>query len=318
MIAAQHRILEVRKTPRKTDDSYRSTIAELPGLFTAGFTLSYLKGFLSTLATVELPPLLDNALLLAGLSFLILHLIANAQMLGKKIIPCFAVLVLMAACYVLSSDSSPFFACLVFFCAISLTNVRPLIKLWFWMTCLLVAFNSLVYGLQVVAGSAEVFYRFEGGLSTVRFGMGFVHPNMAGAFLFWLCGCGRAHFLLSFACRAGGTFLREVERSVLSLVYCRLPCFWSRSPWPGRSTTQILASHSLVAHGYGTLASRVKDLLCLAKSSRTLERLVLAALHGLQQRWIAFMPTGSWCRGFCFRRFFALRSLNDASETTEC
>ena len=81
MIAAQHRILEVRKTPRKTDDSYRSTIAELPGLFTAGFTLSYLKGFLSTLATVELPPLLDNALLLAGLSFLILHLIANAQML---------------------------------------------------------------------------------------------------------------------------------------------------------------------------------------------------------------------------------------------
>ena len=190
MIAAQHRILEVRKTPRKTDDSYRSTIAELPGLFTAGFTLSYLKGFLSTLATVELPPLLDNALLLAGLSFLILHLIANAQMLGKKIIPCFAVLVLMAACYVLSSDSSPFFACLVFFCAISLTNVRPLIKLWFWMTCLLVAFNSLVYGLQVVAGSAEVFYRFEGGLSTVRFGMGFVHPNMAGAFLFWLCGCG--------------------------------------------------------------------------------------------------------------------------------
>ena len=73
MIAAQHRILEVRKTPRKTDDSYRSTIAELPGLFTAGFTLSYLKGFLSTLATVELPPLLDNALLLAGLSFLILH-----------------------------------------------------------------------------------------------------------------------------------------------------------------------------------------------------------------------------------------------------
>ena len=190
MIAAQHRILEVRKTPRKTDDSYRSTIAELPGQFTAGFTLSYLKGFLSTLATVELPPLLDNALLLAGLSFLILHLIANAQMLGKKIIPCFAVLVLMAACYVLSSDSSPFFACLVFFCAISLTNVRPLIKLWFWMTCLLVAFNSLVYGLQVVAGSAEVFYRFEGGLSTVRFGMGFVHPNMAGAFLFWLCGCG--------------------------------------------------------------------------------------------------------------------------------
>ena len=84
MIAAQHRILDVRKTPRKTDDSYRSTIAELPGLFTAGFTLSYLKGFLSTLATVELPPLLDNALLLAGLSFLILHLIANAQMLGKK------------------------------------------------------------------------------------------------------------------------------------------------------------------------------------------------------------------------------------------
>lgn len=58
------------------------------------------------------------------------------------------------------------------------------------MTCLLVAFNSLVYGLQVVAGSAEVFYRFEEGLSTVRFGMGFVHPNIAGAFLFWLCGCG--------------------------------------------------------------------------------------------------------------------------------
>ena len=190
MIAAQQRILDIRKTPQNAGGSSRSAITGLPGLFTVGFVLSYLKGFLSTLATVEVPPLLDNTLLLAGLSFLILHLIANAQMLGKKLIPCFAVLVFMAACYILSSDSSPFFACLVFFCAISLADVRPLIKLWFWMTCLLVAFSSLVYGFQVVAGSAEIFYRFEEGLSTARFGMGFVHPNMAGAFLFWLCGCG--------------------------------------------------------------------------------------------------------------------------------
>lgn len=190
MIVVQQRILDIRKAPQNVSGLSRSGITELPGLFTVGFLLSYLKGFLSTLATIEVPPLLDNALLLAGLSFLILHLIANAQVLEKKIIPCFAILVLMAVCYVLSSDSSPFFACLVFFCAISLADVRPLIKLWFWVTCFLVAFNSLVYGLQVVAGSAEVFYRFEEGSSAVRFGLGFVHPNMAGAFLFWLCGCG--------------------------------------------------------------------------------------------------------------------------------
>lgn len=172
------------------DGSARNKIAELPGIFIAGFIFTYLKGFLSTLATVEIPAFLDNTLLLAGFSFLLLHLFSSAQLLGKRLLLCFPVLALMAACYVLSSDSSPFFACLVFFCAISLRNVRPLIKVWFWVTCVLVTLNSLVYGLQVFAGLAEITYRIEDGVRTVRFSLGFVHPNMAGAFLFWLCGCG--------------------------------------------------------------------------------------------------------------------------------
>lgn len=168
----------------------RKGLAGLPGVFTLGFILSYLKGFLSTVATVDLPPLIDNMLLFAGLFFLLLYLVGNAHKLGKRLYLSLAILAAMAACYVFSSDSSPFFACLVFFCVASLSDIRPLIRLWFWMTLGLVLFNSLVYGVQLLTGDAEVFYRFDEGALTARYGLGFVHPNMAGAYLFWLCGCG--------------------------------------------------------------------------------------------------------------------------------
>lgn len=96
-------------------------------------------------------------LLFAGLFFLLLYLVGNAHKLGKRFYLSLAILAAMAACYVFSSDSSPFFACLVFFCVASLSDIRPLIKLWFWMTLGLVLFNSLIYGVQLLTGDARSF-----------------------------------------------------------------------------------------------------------------------------------------------------------------
>lgn len=174
---------------KKSTSNSDCGMANLPGVFTLGFVLSYLKGYLATVTTVDLPPLVDNILLFSGLFFLLLYLLSNVDELGKKLLPSFAILGLMAGCYVFSSDSSPFFACIILYCAVSLPDVRPLIKFWFFLTFGLVVFNSLLYGAQLLAGSAEVVYRIENGVATARYGLGFVHPNMAGAYLFWLCGC---------------------------------------------------------------------------------------------------------------------------------
>lgn len=227
-------------------------IAGLPGVFALGFVLSYLKGFLSALATVDIPSYVDDLLLFAGLFFLLLHLMGNARLLGKRLWACLAILILMAACYLLSSDSSPFFACLLFFCVVSLPDIRPLMRFWFCLTCGLVVFNALIYGVQLLTGSAEILYRFGEGGRTARFGLGFVHPNMAGAFLFWLCGCGlflrcgKHSFVDYIVVEAIAAFVIVVVDSKTSgYLTAALPVvYWMQNQW--RIFTRTKAARILV------------------------------------------------------------------------
>lgn len=169
----------------------RVGILELSAPFVLGFICIYMKTFASSTYLTILPDAFENCLLIAGIAFLLLHIISKSKSYGRRFIPLLLVLLSTVYTYYVSGETAPLSVSLIVIAAATAGNTKSLVSMWFVTTVSLTLFAISAYGFTAILAPNSLPYvlRWENGVqSTVRFTFFFSHPNTVAAIAMMMCG----------------------------------------------------------------------------------------------------------------------------------
>lgn len=169
----------------------KTGLLQLSAAFVLGFMCIYLKTFASMTSLASLPDAIDKGLLLAGTTFLSIHIASKSGSYGKRFLPLTLVLLSTVCTYFASGETAPLSVALIVIAAATAGDPKSLVRLWFMTTAFFSLFVIGVYGLVAVfdPGDLPYIFRQENGIgSIVRYTFFFSHPNMAAAVAMMMCG----------------------------------------------------------------------------------------------------------------------------------